>query len=242
MTADQYCRDIEAHLCRSNGGHLIRLVGPAFERVMAWYHAGIPFKVACQGIDRHIERATARGPRRRPVRLEFCEADVLDAFDAWRRAVGVRAADLAPGAAAAVGLGETEEPSEPRGPSLPTHLERVIARLTALRAGPEPAPTWADALEAAARRLDALRAPAKKARGEARDAIVAELETIDRALVEAASRDAPHGARQAAAAEAEEELAPFRGRLSDADYAAALARARDRALRARLGLPVITRD
>lgn len=239
MTADQYCRDIEAHLCRRNGGHLIRLVGPAFELVQTWYRTGIPFKVACQGIDRHVDRVAARGPRRRPVRLEFCEPDVLDAFDAWRRAVGVKTSDLVPEEPGAESAGEA---AEPRGPSLPTHIDRVIARLTALRAGPAPAPPWSGALEDAARRLDALRVPAKRARGETRAEILAELEAIDRALMEAAVALAPDEARAGAASEAEEELTPFRGRLSEADYAAAVARASQRALRARLGLPAITRD
>jgi hypothetical protein len=38
-----------------------------------------------------VDRFAAKGPRRRPVRVEFCDADVLDVFDEWRRAVGVAA-------------------------------------------------------------------------------------------------------------------------------------------------------
>ena len=79
---------IEAHLCRRNGGHLVRLVGPAFETVVGWARQGIPVKVACRGIDRFFDCDLAKHrTRRRPVRIEFCEADVLDAFDEWRRAV-----------------------------------------------------------------------------------------------------------------------------------------------------------
>ena len=55
-----------------------------------WAEQGIPFKVACHGIDRAFERYHAKGARRRPLRIEFCKDDVLDAFDQWRRAVGVR--------------------------------------------------------------------------------------------------------------------------------------------------------
>jgi hypothetical protein len=87
---DEYCREIEAYLCRKNDGHLIRLVGPSFERVLGWAAQGIPFKIACQGIDRYFVRYYAKGPKRRPVQIDFCEADVLDAFDDWRRSVGVR--------------------------------------------------------------------------------------------------------------------------------------------------------
>ena len=54
MTTDEYCREIEAYLCRKNDGHLIRIVGPSFERVCGWAAQGIPFKIACQGIDTYF--------------------------------------------------------------------------------------------------------------------------------------------------------------------------------------------
>jgi len=89
---EEYCRQLEAYLCRKNDGHLIRIVGPAFEQVCGWSTRGIPLKLAMRGIDRYFERYYAKGPRRRPVRVEFCEPDVLDVFDEWRRAVGVGSA------------------------------------------------------------------------------------------------------------------------------------------------------
>ena len=33
---DDYCRQVEAYLCRKNDGHLVRIVGPAFEQVCGW--------------------------------------------------------------------------------------------------------------------------------------------------------------------------------------------------------------
>ena len=70
MPAGEYCRAIEAYLCRENGGHLVRIVGPAFQVVAGWHAAGIPFAVVKQGIDRTLarDRAKASGPVRRPVR------------------------------------------------------------------------------------------------------------------------------------------------------------------------------
>src|SRR5215210_8198432 len=91
MDPVEYCREIETYLCRKNEGHLIRIVGPAFEQVCGWATMGVPLKVAFRGIDQYCERYYAKGPRRRPVRIEFCEADVLELFDSWRRAVGVSA-------------------------------------------------------------------------------------------------------------------------------------------------------
>ena len=81
MTPDAYCREIEAYLTRKNDGHLVRIVGPSFDRVRGWAEQGVPLKVAFQGIDRYFERYYARGPRRRPVHIDHCEADVLEAFE-----------------------------------------------------------------------------------------------------------------------------------------------------------------
>src|SRR5690242_13780319 len=93
MSPAEFCREIEAYLCRKNDGHLIRIVGPVFGTVTGWAEQGIPLKVAFQGIDRYFDRATQKGrvARRRPVPIQFCEADILDAFDAWRRALGLSA-------------------------------------------------------------------------------------------------------------------------------------------------------
>ncbi len=95
MQIADYCRAIESHLCQKNDGHLIRVVGPSFDMVSKWAADGVPLKVAFRGIDRYFERYYSKGPRRRPVRVDFCEADVLDVFDEWRRAVGLATADVA---------------------------------------------------------------------------------------------------------------------------------------------------
>ena len=100
MTTEEYCREIEAYLCRKNDGHLIRIVGPSFERVCGWAAQGIPFKIACQGIDRYFVRYYAKGPRRRPVQIDFCEA---------RRAGCVRRLAPRRGRAAAWRRGDEEE-------------------------------------------------------------------------------------------------------------------------------------
>src|SRR5262249_44189309 len=83
----------------------IRIVGPAFEQVCGWAARGIPLKLAMRGIDRYFERYYARGLRRRPVRIEFCEADVLDVFDEWKRSVGVSSEPSEPSAAGEARVG-----------------------------------------------------------------------------------------------------------------------------------------
>src|SRR5215216_1302925 len=89
---DGYCRAIESHLCRKNDGHLIRVAGPTFDLVRGWAEQGVPLKVALGGIDRTFERYYRKGARRRPLQVSFCNADVLDAFDNWRRAIGLSGA------------------------------------------------------------------------------------------------------------------------------------------------------
>src|SRR4030095_913639 len=85
----EFCREIETYLCRKNDGHLIRVTGASFELVSGWAERGVPIKVAYAGIDRYFERYYRQGPRRRPVKIDFCEADVLDVFAERRRATGV---------------------------------------------------------------------------------------------------------------------------------------------------------
>ena len=41
----EYCRQVEDHLTRVNGGHLVRIVGPGFELVRGWANEGIPLSV-----------------------------------------------------------------------------------------------------------------------------------------------------------------------------------------------------
>lgn len=221
MTPDEYCRAIEAYLCRKNDGHLIRVVGPSFERVAGWAERGIPIKIACRGIDRYFERYYARGPRRRPVRIDFCEADVLDAFDEWRRAVGF----LEGGGRGAI--------------SLPAHLDRVILKLTALRGGGRVPPSVDAALERTVRELDAARAGIRSIGREARARLIERLQSIDQELV-AAAREACDAERLAELrAEAELDLRPFRDRMPEAAHARAVDAAVDRLLREVYDLPAV---
>jgi hypothetical protein len=237
--ADQYCRAIEAYLCRRNDGHLIRIVGPAFEQVLGWANKGVPIKIACLGIDRYFERYYAKGPRRRPVRIEFCEADVLDAFDEWRRAVGIANEERLTPATTTSGAESSEVPSR-RQESLPAHLDRVIARLTTLRAGADR--SLDDAIDEVIRELDGRRTVAKSLRGDARRELVDRLRAIDGELLAAAERQCDPATLAQLGAEAGEELAPFKDRLSDSAFEESHRAAVARLVRERYRLPVVAFD
>jgi hypothetical protein len=235
MTTDEYCREIEAYLCRKNDGHLIRIVGPSFERVCGWAAQGIPLKIARQGIDAYFVRYYAKGTRRRPVQIDFCEHDILDAFDAWRRAIGVRL----PGAEA------TDEDAEAkrRKRSLPQHLDRICERVTARRAGMTPPPPELDAvLETVANEAAAFRDMPGPLRGDARERVTARLVALDRMMLDAARAQLDTAALAAVRGEAERELSPFRDRMPDGAYQQAVESAIDRLVREREQLPAITFD
>jgi hypothetical protein len=224
-----YCRAIESYLCRRNEGHLVRVVGPAFDCVAAWAARGVPLRVAYGGIDRCVDRFAAKGNRRRPVRVEFCDADVLDVFDEWRRAVGVPA--VARDAAGDDAAGAR------RHASLGAHLERVIVRLTALRASG--GANLSEIVDALVAELDAARAGAKGLRGEARRQLLDRLQALDARLL-SAMRDRVDGATLTALdAEARTELAPFRDRMPPDAYERAHAACIDRLIRDRFSLPVV---
>ena len=226
MDPAEYCREIETYLCRKNEGHLIRIVGPVFEQVTGWAAQGVPLAVAFRGIDQYCERYYAKGPRRRPVRIEFCEADILTLFDDWRRAVGVTRADSG------------EEPPARKQDSLPAHLDRAIARLTALRASGRSA-AFDRELDEAVRELDRLRTPAKNARGDARAAILDRLTALDAALFAAARADLTDLAHRELHARAEAEIAPFAARMPVEAQRAAVEAAFTRLLRDAFGLPTL---
>jgi hypothetical protein len=198
----------------------------------------VPLKIACHGIDRYFERYYAKGPRRRPVRVEFCEADVLDAFDEWRRAIGITAESRV--VSAGVDTSEPADETARRHESLPAHLERVIARLTTLRGGADR--SLDGILDAVIRELDGRKAEARGLRGDARRAFVERLSAIDAELLAAVRAQCDAVSLAQLAAEADEELAPFRERLSGEAFADAQRAAMDRLIRERHRLPAIAFD
>ena len=243
MDPGAYCREIEAYLCRKNGGHLIRIVGPAFERVCGWAEAGVPLQMVVRGIDRKLERYLAVGRTRRPLRIEHCESDVLEVFDEWRRAVGVtlvpdRSVDDAE--PAPVESPEADRPVR-RRLSLPAHIDRVLTRATNQLAQSEAAPGIHAALERVIADVDVLRHTASGARGETRAELVERLATIDQRLI-AAARTAAGSSLEGIQDAARAELASFQTRMAEAPFARALAACTDRLLCERFKLPTVRFD
>jgi hypothetical protein len=239
LQTPEYCREIEAYLCRKNDGHLIRVTGPSFDLVAGWAERGVPIKVAFKGIDRYFERYYRNGPRRRPVRIDFCEADVLDVFDEWRRATGVTVAGTGSPGAEPGSFDDGSRDPESRHASLPEHLKRVLLRLTSARSAGTLDPSFDELIDRAATELDAARSAAHGLRGAARQALIDRLESLDREFLQQARALLDDATRTALDGEADGELAPFRSRMGPEAFAHARDRAIDRLVRERCSLPVV---
>ena len=233
----EYCRRVEEYLTRVNGGHLVRIVGPGFQLVRAWADEGVPLTVVFRGIELKAERHKA-GASRRPLRIEFCDNDVRDVFEGWRRAVGLHAPSALTHAEPS-GAPDADAPAEAKRPSLGRHLERAAERLVrasgrldladAFRAG------IADVLE----RVAALRERARNARGEVRVDIEHQLAPLDAALMAVAREHTDAATLAELARSAADDLAPFRSRLPGPAWDRSVSLTVDRLLRERYGLPTI---
>ena len=164
------------------------------------------------------------------MKIDFCDADVMDVFDEWRRATGLAAVEA---------RGDDGERPAKRGPSLVDHLQRVLLRLTNARATGT-LDERADALiDAVSRELDAARASRRGVRGEERQALVARLDDADRELMGLARSAIGPGVLAEVEREVVNELEAYRAQMP----ADALQRARDasldQAVRDRLHLPTI---
>jgi len=244
---DDFCREIEIYLCRKNDGHLIRVVGPSFDLVSGWAAQGVPLKVACSGIDRYFERYYRQGPRRRPVKIDFCEADVLDVFDEWRRAVGVTVQSSVVSHQSSDSSHQSPESSpqssspqsSSRRQSLPEHLERVVLRLSSARARGSLGAEFDALIDRVSTELDAARARAGGLRGQARQAMIDRLTALDAELLQRARASLDAEAAASLAREAGEELAGFRSGMAPEAFERAREAAMDRLVRERFGLPTV---
>jgi hypothetical protein len=230
-----YCRQVEDYLTQVNSGHLIRVVGPAFELVRGWARAGVPISIVFEGIRLKAERHHA-GRSKRPLRLEFCAADVDQLFDRWRRAIGLSAA------AAAMDTGSPAEAAPRRRPSLAKHVNRAIERLTRSASRADVSEAYRDAVNQMLDRLIDVRDRWSGARGADRTEAAGRLLDLDRALLDAVRGTLDGPALEALRAEAMADVSAFRSRLTAEAWERTLAVGLDRHIRERFGLPVLELD
>jgi len=230
-----YCRQVEAHLTRVNGGHLVRIVGPGFMLVRQWAEEGVPISAVFRGIEQKAERHKA-GAARRPLRIEFCEADVREVYEAWRRAIGVGATSVHDGGEA------PDAPQADRGSGSARRvttrdLDRAIDRLMSTAGRLELPDLLRDEVHRVLEQVLIIRDAVKGSRGAAREGHLSALPDLDRSIMAAAHQAITPDALTPIRQDAERDLEPFRGRLSTEAWDQAIAVTIDRGVRGHFGLP-----
>ncbi|HUR21842.1 MAG TPA: hypothetical protein VMZ90_13595 [Vicinamibacterales bacterium] len=231
-----YCRQVEAHLTRVNGGHLVRVVGPGFALVRQWADEGVPLSVVFRGIEDKAGRHAA-GASKRPLRIEFCEADVRALYDDWRRAIGVPQAAPADADSRQYGTASAEHSASPKRRSAPKAIDRAIERLGRLAGRLELPEEFRDAMSRLIEQLSALREELAHSRGAVREQLLERLAPLEGELLDHARGVVPADVMRDIKARAEQDLATYRERLSPDAWSRAIAVTVDRGVRDHLELP-----
>jgi hypothetical protein len=230
----EYCRHVESHLAQVNAGEIIRITGAGFELVRSWALEGIPLSIVCHAVSQKAERHRT-GRSTRPLRIEFCTADVREVYRTWRRAVGIRSTDgaMEDEARAAAPAGDK------RRASLGRHLQRAIDRLSQSASRLDLAPDIRDALDAVLQDVAAISEQSRGARGPARESIVSELAALDARMLATVRTGVGAAEIDRLSAEAAADLGAYRGRLAPDVWQRSVNLGVDRLLRGRLGLPTL---
>ena len=234
MSTGEYCRAVESLLCRQNDGHLIRVVGPAFEMVCDWERTGIPLGIIERAIEKRHLRYTADGARSRPLRIEFCEGDVLELFDQWRRAVGApQAAEQRAGIMSAASESKSDNGNGSSRTTLPAHLDNVIQRLQFWSEGHPPDCNDSELFQLVSKVVEFVRNCRKSAnglRGNARQEVIVKLKQYDEELLVSIRASADEILMQRLESEARASLEPFRSRMASEPFENAVTIATNRLL------------
>jgi biotin-(acetyl-CoA carboxylase) ligase len=218
---DSYYARVESHFVARRGSPLF--ISPSeWQWVMRWEQLGIPLEIVQAGIDRVFER-----PRTslKPRRLSYCRQAVEAAFRRHKEAsVGARGPD-----------------AEDDRAGVRPHLLALSARLRELgeewRAKRE---EWSRALREVAELLDSAARRAEEGSAQALLAIESDLESADLRLLTGAESAVSDEAREGLRREAEASLEPYRHRMPEKVYRAALESSYRKRLRRKVGLPLLS--
>jgi biotin-(acetyl-CoA carboxylase) ligase len=218
---DSYYAQVESHFVARRGSPLF--ISPSeWQWVMKWEGLGIPLEIVKQGIDRVFERPKVRA---RPPRLSYCRQAVEAAFRRHKEA----------------SVGGRKEEAEDDRSGARAHILELGARLHELaRESRGKSEEWSSTLEDVAELVGSTAGRIDEASTEDLIAIESDLEALDRRLLGGAEGVVSDGAREELRREADASLGPFRDRMPDKVFRAALESAYRRRLRRRLGIPVVS--
>ena len=238
IDVESYCREIEAYLCRKNDGHLIRVVGPAFEHVIGVGAAGYSAARRRSGRRSLLRALLSQGaapPTGSHRVLRSRRARCIRSLASCGRGRHGRARrGRRPACRGSAG----RSASQPKR-SLAGHLESLVARLTILRGSDKARPRSVRRLTGDARhRRDCV---PRRRRQEVRRArrCLSRLSEIDRALIGEATSALSAKNSQAIEREALGDVEAFRSRMPVDAFERACRAARDRLVRHHFSLPEI---
>jgi biotin-(acetyl-CoA carboxylase) ligase len=218
---DSFYAQVESYFVARRGSPLF--ISPSeWQWVMRWDQLGVPLAVVKEGIDRVFER-----PRTsvRPRRLSYCRQAVEAAFRRHKEAsIGSRSPD-----------------AEDDRFGVRPHLLDLSARLQDL--GDEwrgKHDEWSAAIRDVAEIVGSAAGRSEGGSTETLLAIESELEAADRRLLAAAESAVSDESRDELHREAEASLEPYRHRMPEKVYRAALESSYKRRLRRKLDLPALS--
>ena len=227
MNYFNYFTEIEDTFIRRRGKHL--LLSPMdWALIESWKQRGVPLHVALRGIEQAFDSFAAK-PRRRSVKsLLYCEEEVEAQYAEWReRQQGARAVEAENGAGAQAngqnGAGAADENAGlpfPRA-AIQAHLAECLAQLKEVHANRCATSTdeLCEALARATARLADLATDfAASARPNA-EQLEAALTDLDALLTRAITAHLPAEQVRARRKQAEEQLRPYRARMTRETFA-----------------------
>jgi hypothetical protein len=234
MTVGQYCRRVESYMCQKNDGHLMRIVGPTFDLVRGWADGGIPISVVERAIDRTYSRYYAVGTKRRSVRVEYCEQEVIVLFDEWKRAVGIGKVSSSHSNRSKMKDDVTSVIQTVAGKrSFASHLDEVAGRLETWSfeySGSVADTELSRCVAEAASVVSDIRIDVGRLRGASRTAVLDQLNVLDEGFRDCARSVADDKLLKRLQAEAIESVKPFRSRMSQSVFDETVRVATDRLL------------
>lgn len=210
-----YFTRIEKHFCEVKGSPLI-LSPRDVQKAARWFKDNVPLKAVALGIERHFERLEP-SKRNRAVVLAFCEHEI---YDAWQSG-DYRAGELPPASSA-------------KSCDIKSSVEIIRNRLASL-SQKEKDPSIRDVLEKHTAKIDSMR---KTFRTNTKpETAEKKLTDIESALIKSLTKNSPPELIEGFQCQIEQELAPYKKRMSAKVYKATLSHHTGERLLEHYGVP-----
>lgn len=210
-----YVRGIERRFIALRGSGLY-LSPRDFALLLDWHERGVPAELVVASIEEVIRASSARSTARSVQSIAYCRHAIEEAWEERRKALIGAAAPYSPPTKGAITADEVV-----------AHLEAAARALTA--AG--------SAFQSVALKVSEMRRTVAEAPPSSFELLEDELVAIEVRSIDLARATLPPEDLESITHQAEDQIAPFTGRMSAKVRAATVRRAVDAAIRARLNVP-----